>query len=198
MEETTYLYPSSPNKSNKKLPIIIGVFILLAVFIAVLFAFRQPKKVDEVKDVVVVTKEPTPIEKPKIDIATVKIQVVNGTGTPGQAGIVVKALEGAGYNPENIKTGNTDKFDTIVTTITARDNFEEIVNNIKDILKPTFNEISVGTQKLNGDSEFDIKVVTGGKIFEEVTPTVSATGTLSPTPTVSPTLTSTPTPTPRP
>lgn len=203
MEETAFPYPNQQQKSIKTKRAIIISFVLLATFIGGFFIFRQPKKTDEKKDVIVEKKEPTPTEKPKIEKSSVKIQVVNGTGTPGQAGIVVKALERAGYNSDNIKTGNAEKFDNSMTTITARADFEEIVNDIKDVLKPTFDKITVVSPKLDEDSEFDIIVVTGGEIFEAVTPTTSITSSVSPTPsatiitptsTPSPTLSPTPTP----
>ena len=150
--------------------------------------------VSQKEAVVVENKMPSPTPLPKIDKKTVKIQVQNGTGTPGQAGIVVKALEDAGYSSDNIKTGNADKFDNSTTSITARDNFEEIVNDIKEVLKSTFDKITVVSPNLDKDSEFDIVVVTGGKIFESVTPTTS----VSPTPSLTTTPTTTPSPTPTP
>ena len=110
MEETAFSYPSQPKKSNKTMLFVI-VGILLAVLIGWFFITQQPKNTDEVKnDVVVEEKTPTPTtEKPKIEKSSVKIQVINGTGTPGQAGIVVKALEEAGYSSDNIKTGKSGK-----------------------------------------------------------------------------------------
>lgn len=189
MEETNFSYPSHQPKKNNKTMLFVVIGILLAVLIGWFFMTQQPKKTDEVKnDVVVEEKTPTPTtEKPKIDKSSVKIQVINGTGTPGQAGIVVKALEDAGYSADNIKTGNAEEFDNSTTSITARDNFEEIVSDIKEVLKSTFDKITVVSPNLDKDSEFDIVVVTGGKIFETVTPTVSVTVTVTTTPTLTPT-----------
>jgi len=195
MEETAFSYPSQPKKSNKTMLFVI-VGILLAILVGWFFMTQQPKNTDEVKDVTVEQKEPTPTEKPKIEKSSVKIQVINGTGTPGQAGIVVKALEDAGYSTDNIKTGNAEEFDNSTTSITARDNFEEIVDNIKEVLKPTFEKVTVVSPNLESDSEFDIVIVTGGKTFEAVTPTTSVTSAVSPTPSVTTTPTLTPTPTP--
>mgnify|MGYP001587692700 CR=1 FL=1 len=188
MEETAFSYSNQPKKSNKTmLFVVIGV--LLAVLIGWFFITQQPKNTDEVKnDVVVEEKTPTPTtEKPKIEKSSVKIQVINGTGTPGQAGIVVKALEDAGYSTENIKTSNAEEFDNETTTIEAKENFEEIVKNIEDELGSTFDKITVKSSNIDSDSEFDIVIVTGGKIFETVTPTTSVTVTVTTTPTLTPT-----------
>ncbi len=189
MQETPFQYPSRIEKSNKKIIyIIIGVIILASLFIGWLVT-RPSVKPEEKKDVVIEQKEPSPTEKPKIEKTSVKIQVVNGTGTPGQAGVVVKALEAAGYSADNIKSTNADTYDNLVTSISARANFEEIVSDIKTVLKPTFAEITDSSPNLSEDSAFDIVVLTGGKTFETVTPTTAATdsGSLSPSPTTSPT-----------
>ncbi|VVA44468.1 conserved hypothetical protein [Candidatus Roizmanbacteria bacterium] len=195
MEETAFSYSGQPKKSNKIIPMVVVVAVLLTAIIASYLIINKPKKTEEKKEAVVVeNKMPSPTPLPKIDKKTVKIQVQNGTGTPGQAGIVVKALEDAGYSADNIKTGNADKFDNSTTSITAQDNFEEIVNDIKEVLKPTFDKITVVSPNLDENSEFDIVVITGGKIFETVTPTTSVTVTVTTTPTSTPTLTPTPTP----
>jgi len=194
MEETIAPYQNPQFKKSKVNGTVWVVLFAIAVIVIGGFVLsRQQKKVPEAKkDVVVEKKEPSPTAKPKIEKSSVKIQVVNGTGTPGQAGIVVKSLEGTGYSADNIKTANAEKFTTLTTTITARTDFEEIVNNIKDVLKPTFEEVTVDSSNLNSDSEFDIVIVTGGKLFEAITATPSATVTpsSSPSPTVS--ITSTP------
>ncbi|MFA6533111.1 MAG: LytR C-terminal domain-containing protein [Patescibacteria group bacterium] len=198
MEEAVFPYsnPVQQPKSKKPMTALVISLIVLVALIGGFILMKQPKKVEEKKDIVVEEKGPSPTEKPKIEKSTVKIQVVNGTGTPGQAGVVVKALESAGYSADNIKTGNAEKFDNATTSITARDNFEEIVNDIKSALGSTFDKITVVSPNLSADSEFDIIVVTGGKAFVEATPTASVTITETPTlsPTATPTLTPTPTP----
>lgn len=184
-------FPTQPKK-NKALPNIIAVVVLLVAIIGSAFILNKTKKTEEKKDVIVETPTATPTPLAKIDKKTVKIQVQNGTGTPGQAGLVVTALTDAGYVTDNIKTANAEKYDNTITSITAKDNFEQVVSDIKDSLKSTFDKVTVVSPNLDADSEFDIVIVTGGKIFEEATPTVSVTSTVTPTSTV----TSTPTPTP--
>lgn len=186
MEETIAPYQNPQFKKGKVSGTVwVVVFAIAVVLVGGFVLSRQQKKEPEVKkDVVVEKKEPSPTAKPKIEKSSVKIQVVNGTGTPGQAGIVVKALEEAGYSADNIKTDNAEKFDNATTTITARVDFDEIANDVKSVLKSTFEEITVDSSNLNTDSEFDIVVVTGGKLFEAITATPSATiAPISPAPT---------------
>lgn len=177
---------SIPPKRNKNLPNIIAISVLIIGLIISFFVLSKPKKTEESKLIPTITSEPSPTSFPKIDKKTVKIQVKNGTGTPGQAGLVVKALTDAGYAVENIKTDNADEFDNDTTSITTKEKFDEIVKDIKDSLKSTFDKITVGSPNLGSTSEFDVVIVTGGKIYETVTPTKSVEATATPT------LTSTP------
>jgi hypothetical protein len=206
MEPTINSYPN-PQKKNNVLPTVIVVAILLGAIIGSYLILKSPKKVEQKKDVVIQKVEPTPTEKPKKDKASVKIQVINGTGTPGQASEVVKALTEAGYTADNIKTDNAEKFDNTATTVEAKIDFEEIANDIKNLLKATFSEITVKSTKIDEKSEFDIIVVTGGKIYATATPkptepAATPTGNLTPTPTtkltITPTVSPTQTPTPTP
>lgn len=189
---------SNKQGRSKKKAIIVFIVIVVAIIGGILF-LRQSKKTEQPEVTVTGTKEPTPTEKPKIDKSSVKAQVLNGTGTPGQAGIVVEALKKAGYNPDNIKTANAKDFNNTVTTITAKDGFDDVANDVKDALKTTFDKIEIDSTPLDKNSEFDIIVTTGGKKFEEATPTPSPTTeapTITPTPTLTPTSSPTPTPTP--
>ena len=189
MEPSAFQYPTqSPKKNNLTPMLVVGGVLLVAVVISFLI-IRQPKKVEEKKEPVVVENtSPSPTEVPKIDKKTVKIQVQNGTGTPGQAGLVVKALESAGFLADNIKTGNAETYDNKTTLITTKESFAQIIPDIEDSLKSTFDKFAVGSPNLGSTIEFDVVIVTGGKIFESPTS--------APTSTSTPTLTVTPTPTP--
>ena len=184
------------NNKKKKIPIIILIVFVFVTVIGGILMLRQPKKTEETKVSVVEKKEPSPTEKPKIDKNLVKIQVLNGTGTPGQAGLAVEALKKAGYNPDNIKAANAEDFDNTVTSITAKDGFDDVASDFKDALKTTFDEIKIDSTNLDEDSEFDIIVTTGGKIYEEATPTTNPTNPdVSPTQSPTATITLTPSPT---
>jgi hypothetical protein len=200
--------PNQPVRSNKKKTVvIISIALVIVVIVGGISIVRQPKKTETTQVVVTENKEPTPTEKPKIDKKTVKIQVLNGTGTPGQAGTAIEALKKVGYNSDNIKADNAKEFNNTITTVAAKTGFEDTASDIKDSLKTIFDEVNIDSLKLDETSEFDIVVTTGGKIFEtSPTATVTPTGDLTPSPTtnvtssptptssVTPTLTPTPTP----
>lgn len=206
MIDSSPSYSIQPEAGNKKKnPMIIVVIIIILVLVGGFFIFQSTQKKDKSATPVVgkTSPTPTPTEKPKINKESVKIQVLNGTGTPGQAGTAVEALTKAGYKADNIKTGNADEFDQTATAVAYKDGFKDTADDIKEALKTSFDNISIESTQLDKDNEFDIVITTGGKIFAEATstptpkPTVSSS---SPTPTitggVTPTLTLTPTPTP--
>jgi hypothetical protein len=110
MPGSNIAYPSQLGKSSgssndKKLTIIVGVIIILVVGSISYFLLKKPKKTESPKTINQVENEikPTPTEKPKIDKKTLKIQVLNGTGTPGQAGKVVAALKEAEFHRKILK-----------------------------------------------------------------------------------------------
>jgi hypothetical protein len=180
-EQPDMPYPVQKAPSKSAWPLLLGA-IIIAVIIGGVVISRQPKKQDVKKDTQTETSSPAPTAQPTIDKATVKIQVQNGTGTPGQASQAVKALTEAGYSADKIKSANADSYDHATTTITSKSNYDAIVSNIKEALKPTFSEISDGSTGLSDDSEFDIVIITGGKLFETPTPSASDSATPSPTP----------------
>ena len=203
------LNPQPERGGNKKTIVIILIVLAVLAAIGGFLFLSKSQKSEDVKRAVEKDKTPsvtpTPTKKP-INKENVKIQVINGTGTPGQAATALEALTQAGYKKENIKTGNADEFDQIKTAIARKKGFEDVAEDIKKALGSKFDNIEIESVGLDIDGEFDIVITTGGKIFEEATsppkpsPTVSR---VSPTPTstsgiptVSPTLTLTPTPTP--
>ena len=199
MQDPILTYPSQPGSTKKNYTGLIIIIIIAALAGGWLLS-RQSQKTDQTKVTTTETITPTPTVNPEIDKKSVKIQVLNGTGTPGQAGIAVELLKDAGYSADNIKTANAAEFDNTVTAIAAKDGFDNVAKDVEDALKETFEEVNIDSTPLDKDSEFDIVVTTGGKIFEEATPTPteSPTPTTETTTTPTPTLTSIPTPTPIP
>lgn len=179
MEGPDFPYPIQKNNSGLKWIILVslaGFAILAGVLI-----FRKPQKI-EAKKVVVITPvqyrqlSNTPTVKP-IKIEDVTIQVLNGTGIPGQAALVVKKLEAAGYNLDNIKAGNAKTGGGTITTVTSRADFEGIAFNIKELLSSLFLEVKDGVPNTNPneDSGFDVIITTGSSptITDAQDPTVT-------------------------
>ena len=169
MEELDFPYPVKKDNSKLKWFVLIGL-ICIGIFGGI-FIFRQPQKIEAKKIIASPISSPveykqlsnSPTVKPVKVKKNVTIQILNGTGTIGQAGVIVKALVGAGYNADNIKSGNAKTFGGTVTTITSRADFEEIVSDVKNTLKPVFPDITNGIVDTNPneDSGYDVVVITG-------------------------------------
>lgn len=206
MDNTTQDYSNPPAvpKKNKR-PIIFIAVVLLLIIAGGVFLFSRNKsgKPPEVTGTTTEAPTPSPTPTPAIDKLSVKIQVLNGTSTPGQATKVAVTLKNAGYNLDNIKTGNAP--DNVTTSsIASKAGFESVAADMKTVLSSDFPDIGISSSPLGSDSEFDIVVTTGGnKYVAPTTPTPTGNNTPTPTPTSTavtptPTPTDTPTPTPTP
>ena len=205
MDNVTQDYSNQPAVTKKsKRPIIIVAAVLIIILAAGFFLLNKNTATPAPKVAGTTTEAPTPSPTPAlaVDKETVKIQILNGTGTPGQATKVAVSLKNAGYNLDNIKTGNTT--DNVTTSsIAAKAGFERIAADIKTTLSSDYPDIDVHTSPLDSGSDFDIVITTGGQKYVAPTPTPGDMNTPTPggttdTPTPTPTTTDTPAPTPTP
>lgn len=125
------------------------------------------------------TAEPT--EEPSTEPAVkseVKIEILNGTGTPGDASLVKTALTKLGY--ENVEAANSDTQEEERTTVTfARELPTATIDEITAALEGIFAEVRVRKGSLSDG--VSVRILTGPK-----------TGTTSPTPAASATPTASP------
>ena len=138
------------------------------------------------------TSNPTPTSSPEsVSKEDVGIQILNGTGTAGDASLLESELQGLGYT--NIELGNASDQDQETTTATFSSSLpEEIVKEITDVLEDTYEEVDA---KTGSTGEFDVKIVTGLRKGQTPKPEVTATPTSEPEVTATPTPTATATPT---
>ncbi len=168
-------YADNPKKGSPVktvLPIVVSILLLMG---ALYFANQQLGIVDlgtlGGSATPTPTEAPEPTEKPTPAPDTKKedvtIDVFNGSGVTGQAGVIKAALESADFT--GITTGNAD--DTTDTIIQYGSGIsQEIVDEIEAILKK---------QGLNPTSELDegldathVAITTGseGKVTEDTAP----------------------------
>ena len=135
------------------------------------------------------TAEPTPSSSPaSVSKSDVKIEVLNGTGTPGDASFLQKELEKMGFS--GIEAGNADEQKETATTVTfSRDLAAPIVDEITAKLKELYSEVT--SRKGSLPEEFDVRVVTGTK---KSAASPKATSSASPSPSASSSATASPTP----
>ncbi len=185
-------------KNSSMLVVVITIFVIIAAAGFIVIRSRNSNNPTQVpnSNETKVSSTPTPSPIPQVDKQSVKIQVLNGTGTPGQAAAVITALTKAGFNPDNIQADNASDYNHSITTIATKNGFTGIVNDIKSALNPTFDNISVDSAPLDNTGNYDVIITTGGKKYEA--PPAASTSATTETPTATPTATLTPTNTPTP
>ena len=127
------------------------------------------------------TSSSTPAAVSKSDV---KIEVLNGTGTPGDASFLQKELEKIGFS--EIEAGNADEQGETTTTVTfSRDLAAPIVDEITEKLKALYSDVT--SRKGSLPEEFDVRIVTGTKKSSGVaTPKASSSASPSPSTSASP------------
>lgn len=96
----------------------------------------------------------------KINLADYSVQILNGSGIAGEAGVVKDLLKDKGF--ENFETGNADSYDYTDTEVSLKaDISSEVFDSIKGSLESY--SVIVGDE-LAKDSTFDIVVVVGQKV----------------------------------
>lgn len=197
-EKTKVGFPnaSEPKKSGNGKIVILVVVILLILGGATWYLMSQKEETIEFTNDMVtpMTAEETPIpmEEKKVDKSTLKLQVMNGTGTPGDAGKLEKALNDLGYS--EVATGNADNYDYKIAEVTFASDFpENYRDEVLESLNKIYSEVKIGNESLG---DFDAILITGSpkgskstvtpkpttKPTSNLTPTLSAKSTLTPTP----------------
>lgn len=146
----------------KEILLFVGSFALSFVILMMFMRFngdsaKAPTANNNQSADVSPTKEPTATPTPALDRKEIRVKVLNGTGTAGQATEVKDILLKLGY--VDILTGNADNFNYETTEIqisTDKEGLEDlIVKDLEDhVAKPE-------TTKLDDDSAADVVVIFG-------------------------------------
>ena len=142
------------------------------------------------------TPSPTPSASPSaspkaVDKSAIKVEVLNGTGIPGEAGFLQTELKKLGFT--DITAGNADQQDQTETIVTySRDLSADVADELTAKLEELYTTVKTRKATLSGD--FDISITTGprkAKTGASASPTASTSAKSSgtPKPTTSPTAT---------
>lgn len=134
--------------------------------------------------------EATPV--PDLDRTELKIQILNGSGTPGFAGKAKDHLLSLGY--ENIETGNAGSYDYEETEIAIKESMEGYLDMLKVDLVEKY-VVASKTTTLDEDEEYDV-IITLGSDEAKTTAEDEDEEEAAPTPTTAEEETETPVPTP--
>jgi len=188
--------PSKPAKGKGKKVFVILIVIIILVAAGAGAAWflseRQSSSSATVSPTPTLVQIPTPTPTPiarEVERSEVTIQIMNGTGVPGEASFLQGELEDLGY--ETIEVGNADETDQTVTEVTfASDLPLEIIDEITELL----NDLYTGVRVVNSQTTpVDISIITGPRVSTPSSTTPTPTTGAQGTPTLTPTLTPTPT-----
>lgn len=117
----------------------------------------------EVELVEETTPAPTATPEATIEKSEVEVSVLNGTGTPGQAGKAKAVMEDLGF--EDVTVGNaTSKNATVTTVEFSSDIPASLRKEIVDALDEVFDEVE---EEVNEDEKMTITVTTGSEQEDE-------------------------------
>lgn len=165
------------SRSNAKLVAIIVtvVVVLVGMVIGGFFVYQNAMSEANQPPEIVVTEEPiaTPLPdstpdsestdsgqlqpETEIDVATLLVEVLNGSGIPGAAGDLASDLETAGF--EDIDTGNADQYDYEETVVSVKPGQDEVYTLVLEAIQDNY-EVIQGDD-LDEDSDFDVQVIVG-------------------------------------
>lgn len=141
-------------------------------------------------------QKPTPTPEKSMKPGDYSIEIQNGSGIVGQAGVVQEILEGQDYSVDS--TGNADNYDYTKTVIQAKKDVNKAwLDDIKKVLKKKY-DVQTLVEDLDEDAGTDVIVIVGSfddngealgestSVVEEAdvdaTPTTEASKTETPTP----------------
>lgn len=154
--------------SNNPSPLrwLIIVMLVLATAGATAFGgyylLSKPNQITDTTDQVSPTPLISPIVQPTaepIDLTSLTIEIMNGSGVPGEAGKVASLLKNAGFG--EAETGNADSYDYEETEVTVS---EKVTTEATQLISKALEEYELNPIEVSsGSAEFDINVVVGSK-----------------------------------
>jgi hypothetical protein len=139
-----------------KIMFTVPLILLLSIFIFIMVHQNSNNNSTTLVESITPTIAPTPTDKP---ISDFKIQVLNGTGTVGEAGKVTNLLSENNFQVESV--GNAENFNFTQTEIEIKSSVSDnILNLLQESLEADYPTTVLDTN-LPDSSEFDIVITTG-------------------------------------
>jgi cytoskeletal protein RodZ len=183
--------PVPPQRSKKSWKwLIILILFLIVIGGVTFFVFKSSRSASTLDDNTTpqptssltdnFTPEPTPAATPA-DKSQINIQVLNGTGIAGEAGLLSDQLKNLGYT--SITTGNAPDQNATDTQVTFGPNVsQDVVTEITGKLNTLYTSVTTNNSTLNG---VDIQITTGLRKGQSAA-TAAPADTASPAPTATP------------
>lgn len=180
-DRTPVSFPGVPQPKKKNVGMKIAILVALLVVIGGIayvllsnenpFSPAAPSPTPTVAQVEMPTEAPAPTAPP-VSKEDLKLQILNGTGVPGEAALLQKEMEKLGI--KIIETANADTKDYTKTEVSFASRVpEEVKTEITTKLQEMYTTVTVSDTAASG---VDVKVITG--------PRKGAAAAKSPTPSV--------------
>lgn len=165
--DTTKEVDKGRGSSLKTVLIILIILSALSAVVGGIFYYRSSVDVTQettspiANEVPVDTATPTPTETPEDEIilSEYSVNVLNGSGTAGEAGRVAGFLTELGF--EEPETGNAESFDFITTSVSMKEEVPEAVfDEINEALEEDY-VVERADEPLEEDSSYDIIIIVG-------------------------------------
>ncbi len=163
----------SSSKPKMKLVLILVPIILIGILIGGLIYTRKSLEPARSPVETATPEATTEVAKPQasplttsvlpsaspaaIDFSKLKVQVQNGSGTPGEAGVVTNILKAEGF--AIFSTQNASSFDYTETLVSTKDKYKEVYQVVERALNSDYTVKAGDTVK--NDSPYDIVIVVG-------------------------------------
>jgi hypothetical protein len=132
--------------------------------------FPKPNNLSPQQNNLVANIEPTPTPQNETtqnatgaaSLASLKVEINNGSGVKGEADNVAGILKNAGFS--DIKTGNADNYNYLKTIVSLKQGIPtSLYQTISNLLKDNY-DVASASSNLSQTSLFDILIVVGKKI----------------------------------
>lgn len=162
--------PAVPNELEEKKPKTKGIFLIVLIITLIIVVFIggilvYKKTVDKIRISAGPEPSPTPVMEPvtpspKIILKKedLKIEILNGSGVPGAAGVAKKYLEESGY--VITKTGNAKSFTYKETEVSIKEEKEPYLEMLKKDLENKY-VLATESSFLDLKNEFDVIILLG-------------------------------------
>jgi hypothetical protein len=145
--------------------VFLLIFIILGALAGGVFYYKdrvsQPSTKPSVTPTVTKSVTPTPETSSKVDLSKMKVDILNGSGTPGEAGRVKILLLNAGFTDDNIGTGNADAYTYKSTVVSvSKDLSPEVYKAVEDALSSKYT-VEASKETLSASSKVSVEIIVG-------------------------------------
>ena len=170
--DTTKENEKGRGPSSKIILTIVVVLLVLGAIVGGALYFQKGVTEDK-PDESTNTAEMTPVATPlptapeeKVDLTTLNVSVLNGSGKAGEAGKVKNLLVEGGFSEDKITSGNADSYDYDETSVSVKGGLStKVMDAVKTSLSDVY-ALTASEDELEESSSYDIVIIVGSKAAE--------------------------------